>query len=191
MGKLMRVAALVLAAILLLGNSQCQNSSSSSTSPAFVTTLAVEDANGNPATTFSQSEAIQFVLTVRNRTSTNQPLYMQTCINQAAFVVVKAGTSTPVANLLWASSGYHCNIVGVSLQNFAPGSANFTIGWDQLDSNNQLVPTGNYEVVGGIVCYNSTSLQDPDITNCMSTSFKPAELSPAELRSTLVSFTIQ
>ena len=80
MGKLMRATALVLAAILLLGNTRCQNNSSSSTtSPVFITTLAVEDANGNPATTFSQGQSIQFVLTVRNRTDMDQNIITATC----------------------------------------------------------------------------------------------------------------
>ncbi len=65
---------MVLCAALLLGNSQCQNNSASSSS-TFVTTMAVEDANGNPETSFSSGQSIQLVLNVRNRTDTDQSIY--------------------------------------------------------------------------------------------------------------------
>lgn len=73
MRLLLRFAGIILCAVVLLGNTQCQQSSNisgqSDGSPIFVTTLAVENANGVPTTSFTSGESIQFVLSVHNRTN--------------------------------------------------------------------------------------------------------------------------
>jgi hypothetical protein len=177
--------------MLLLGNNQCQNNSSnSSTSPAFVTTLAVEDANGNPTTNFSQGQSIQFVLTVHNRTDTTQTLNMFVCGNSYAFLVLEAETSTPT----FSDIGPYpvCKTIGVLSFSFPAGETyNTTYDWNQLDNTGQLVAPGNYEVIAGWICYTDANTNDLDTMDCMSPQFTTEELTPAELRSTLVQFTIQ
>ncbi|HVC38154.1 MAG TPA: hypothetical protein VNF46_07110 [Gammaproteobacteria bacterium] len=181
---------MVLCAALLLGNSQCQNNSASS-SPTFVTTMAVEDANGNPETSFSSGQTIQFVLNVRNRTGSDQTIYMNICFPKYEFVVLTAGTSTAVATPL-GPGGIVCLAIGVGPVTFPAGqTASFTFDWDQTDTNGQLVATGSYEVMGGLICFYSSSLQAPDTVDCMNASNTNDQLSPALLRSTLAPFTIQ
>ena len=73
--RLIRIVGVAVCAALLLGATQCQSSSSNGIGPdgpVFVTTLAVEDANGVLSSTFSSGETIQFVLSVRNRSSSSQ-----------------------------------------------------------------------------------------------------------------------
>jgi hypothetical protein len=94
MRYLSRTLFMILCATLLLGNSQCQNGSNSS-SPAFVTTMSVEDTNGDQTSNFSSGQTIQLVLDVRNRTDMDQNIYMQVCFPTYGFVVLPAGTSAP------------------------------------------------------------------------------------------------
>jgi hypothetical protein len=101
---LLRFFSVVLCAVLVLGNSQCHNSGTSS-SPAFGTTMSVEDVNSNPSTSFSSGQTIQFVLSVRNRTQTKQTIYLQPCVNIYADVVFKAGTSNIAASLVGPHGG--------------------------------------------------------------------------------------
>lgn len=190
MQRFLRLIGIVLVAALVLGNSQCQQSSSDS-GPAFVTTLTVEDANGNQTSSFSSGQTIQFVLNVRNRTDMDQTIYMQVCFSRYEFVILSAGTSSPVASVL-GPTGITCKAVGVAPVTIPAGQTSpVTWNWDQTDANGQLVASGNYEVMGGLICYNSASVQAPDTIDCMSASFTSDQLSPAELRSTMVPFTIQ
>jgi len=190
MCHLLRTSFMVLCAALLLGNSQCQNNSSSS-SPTFVTTVSVEDANGNQSSSFSSGQTIQFVLNVRNRTDTDQTIYMQICFPKYEFVVLTAGTSNATASLL-GPGGTVCLAIGVAPVTIpARQTSTVTYDWDQTDVNGQLVAPGSYVVMGGLICYYSASLQAPDTVDCLSPSFTNDQLTPALLRSTLVPFTIQ
>ena len=181
---------MVLCAALLLGNSQCQNNSASS-SPTFVTTMAVEDANSNPETSFSSGQSIQLVLNVRNRTDTDQSIYIQVCFPQYEFVVLTAGTSNAVASLLGPVP--YCLLPESIKSVTIPAGQTYavTYDWDQTDTNGQLVAPGSYEVMGGSICYYGANLQAPDTVDCLSPSYTNDQLSPALLRSTLVPFTIQ
>jgi hypothetical protein len=190
MRHLLRISFMILCSVLLLGNSQCQNSSNSTT-PVFVTTMNVEDANGNPTSSFSSGQTIQFVLNVRNRTDSDQTIYMNVCFPKYEFIVLTAGTSNAVASPL-GPGGIICNAIGVGPVNFPAGqTAMFTLDWDQTDVNGRLVAPGSYEVMGGLICYNSASLQAPDTVDCLTPSFTNDQLAPALLRSTLAPFTIQ
>jgi hypothetical protein len=158
-----RLIGIVLCTALILGNSQCQQSSISNTSgngPSFVTTLAVEDANGNSASQFSQGQAIQFVISVHNRLNTSQTVVIRQppcAVPDYSAAVVRAGTS----NVVFAGSnytGFQCNLAvgpeGYQLT-FAPNQTmTFTVPWNQTDANGQLVAPGNYEAMGGLICWN-------------------------------------
>lgn len=193
--RLIHVAGLSLIAAALLGASQCQNNSNNGigpNGPNFVTTLAVEDANGNVASTFSSGDQIQFVLSVRNRSSTSQTLSFSTA-QQYNFEVLNSGTSTEV----WTwSLGQSFSQSTSSLTFQAGETQTFTVTWNQVNDTNQLVPIGSYEVIGGVTCTNSnnsssTSNSSASIT-CMPTGIATSDqLSPSVFISTLMSFTIQ
>jgi hypothetical protein len=190
MRRLLRCIATVLCAGLLLGNSQCQ-SSSSSASPVFVTSMVVEDANGNPTTTFASGQTINFVLSVRNRSSSDQTVYLQPCLSTSAVAVVASGSSNAGAFLASPPLGCFLVILGGSPVTFPAGqTSTSTFSWNQMGSNGQLVVPGSYEVMGGLICYEPDG---PDTADCMPsfTDQGALQLTPALLRSTLVQFTIQ
>jgi len=190
MRHLVRITFMVLCSVLLLGNSQCQNSNTSS--PTFVTTMDTEDGYGSPETSFAIGQTIQFVLRVRNRTDTDQTLYMQPCVYIYEFAVVNSGTSNVVTSLIGPQGG--CNLLVNAGQpvTIPAGQTNtYVYNWDQTDASDQLVPPGNYEVMGGLVCYNSQNTQMLDTVDCFSQAITADEISPALLRTTLVQFTIQ
>ncbi|MGH8278767.1 MAG: hypothetical protein ACRETQ_04265 [Gammaproteobacteria bacterium] len=202
MDRLLRLSGILLIAALTLGNSQCQQSSSAiENGPAFVTTLSVEDANGNPASQFSQSQAIQFVISVHNRLDTPQTVVVAQPCSPPYYsaAVVQAGTS----NVVFAGNNYtglHCDLAvgpqGYQLT-FAPDQTmTFTVPWQQTEASGQLVPPGNYEAMGGLICWDPPPGGGPsgsyDTVDCTAPGAPAAdELTPTQYRSDLVSFTIQ
>jgi len=195
LSRFIHIVGVALIAVLLLGANQCQTSTTNgigSDGPVFVTTLAVEDANNNPASTFSLSAPIQFVLSVRNRSSTSQTLSFNTA-QQYNFEVVDSGTATEV----WTwSLGQSFSQSTTSLTFQAGETQTFTVTWDQVNDTNQLVPTGSYEAIGGVTCTNSSSSSSSSSSsasiNCMPTGIATSDqLAPSVFISTLAPFTIQ
>ncbi|MGH8306781.1 MAG: BsuPI-related putative proteinase inhibitor [Gammaproteobacteria bacterium] len=190
----MRIAGIAVCAGMLLGASQCQTNTNNGTGPdgpLFVTTLAVEDVNGNSISTFSPGQQIQFVLSVRNRSSSSQTISFSTA-QQYNFVVLNSGSATEV----WTwSLGQTFSQNTTTLQIAAGQTQTYSFTWDQTDDSNQLVPSGNYEVIGGITCTNSSSSSSSSsstVSNCMPTGVPTSDqLVPSVYISTLMPFTIQ
>ncbi len=175
----------------LLGNSQCSSSGSDST-PAFATVTAVEDANRQQATSFSQSQDIHFVLSLRNRTGMDQTVLVQGCYPVYEVLVVKAGTSDVVATLSPPSG--HCNHISPGGDPFifqAGQTVNVPMDWDQTDTNRQLVPPGDYEAMGGLICWDANA--GYDTADCMpvDTTAAGLALTPTTYRSMMVPFSIR
>lgn len=198
MKRLLRVFPGFLCMILLLGNSQCQSAHSSSGSnadpatsgsstPALVTSLQVQDANGNAGSSFAMGEAIQFQLSVHNRSSSAQTVALAVCGADDNYVVLNAAGSTPQWDAL--SHGVQCNLRPIPpLVLQAGDTRNFTILWNQTDDQGKPMPAGSYEAMGGITCNSDTA---PDGGGCMATlDLSGAQLTPSAYRSTLVAFTI-
>ncbi|HKV97536.1 MAG TPA: hypothetical protein VJR90_08625 [Gammaproteobacteria bacterium] len=200
MRLLLRFAGIILCAVVLLGNTQCQQSSNisgqSDGSPIFVTTLAVESANGVPTTSFTSGESIQFVLSVHNRTNMPQTITSQVCVSQFDIAVVISGTANVVFN--GPVPGMQCMAIsldGVPMTFAANETKTFTVIWNQANLAGGLVAPGNYEVMGGVVCWNPPSNGQSagyDTVNCMAPGIPaPQQLTPTQYRSDLVAFTIQ
>ncbi|MHB8405958.1 MAG: BsuPI-related putative proteinase inhibitor [Gammaproteobacteria bacterium] len=190
--RAIHIAGVAVCAALLLGATQCQSSSSNGigpNGPVFVTTLAVEDANGVLTSTFSQGQAIQFVVSVRNRSSSSQTLAFNTS-QQSNIVVLDSGTATEVWT--WAL-GQSFSQSTTSLTIAAGQTQTFTVTWNQTDDSGQAVAVGDYEVIGGLTCSNSTSSSTSSAsTTCMPTGIPTSgQLAPSVYISTLAPFTIQ
>lgn len=192
--RMVYLAGLVLIAAALLGNTQCQSTNNNGigpNGPNFVTTLAVEDANGNAVSSFSPSQQIQLVLSVRNRSTSSQSISFNTA-QQYNFAVFESGSATEVWT--WSLS-----------QSFAQNASTLTIGagqtqtfavvWNQAGDAGQLLSPGNYEAVAGLTCnYTSSSSSSASSagTTCMPTGVPGSgDLAPSVYVSTLVPFTIQ
>ena len=193
--RLIRIVGVAVCAALLLGATQCQSSSSNGIGPdgpVFVTTLAVEDANGVLSSTFSSGETIQFVLSVRNRSSSSQTLAFNTS-QQSNFAVLHSGTATEV----WTwSLGQSFSQSTTSLTIAAGQTQTFTVTWNQTDDNKQLVPSGAYEVIAGLTSTNGSSSASSSTSSastlCMPTGIPTSgQLAPSVYISTLTLFTIQ
>lgn len=209
---LIRPIAALFCAALLLGNTNC-NKNSDSSAPQFVTSLSVQDINGNPSSAFAQGNPIKFVLSIRNRSNTAQTLFFNSS-ELANFVVVDAGSAT----VEWTCDGGSaaaCVLTPGSLGvPSASGSGFFEIDlaafqtvtltatWDQTDDNGAQVPVvpanpggstvGKYEVFGGFTVYNTTGPGDAaDNGNSMAVGPPTSDqMFPTVYRSTLQSFTI-
>ncbi|MBU6422294.1 MAG: hypothetical protein KGL98_10245 [Gammaproteobacteria bacterium] len=193
--RLIHVAGLSLIAAALLGASQCGKTSNNGVGPngaLFVTTLAVEDANGNAAGSFTPGQQIQFVLSVRNRSTSSQTVSFNTS-EQSNFAVFESGTATEV----WTwSLGQVFGQTATTLT-WQPGETRtFTVTWSQVNDSNQLVSPGNYEAMAGLACVNSgsssSSSSSSTANNCMPTAVPGSgDLVPSVYVSTLVPFTVQ
>jgi Intracellular proteinase inhibitor len=192
--RLLHVTGITLCVAFLLGATQCQTTTNGigSNGPVFVTSLEVEDASGNVASTFNSGDQIQFVLSVRNRSTTSETISFSTA-QQYNFEVVDSGTATEV----WTwSLGQFFSQSTTSLTFQAGQTQTFTVTWNQLNDTSQLVPTGSYEAIGGMTCNNSSSSSSSSSSSasitCMPTGIATSsQLAPSVYISTLVPFTIQ
>lgn len=192
--QVLRAAALGLLAAALLGNTQCQSNASGigPNGPNFVTTLAVEDASGNAASSFSQGQQIQFVLSVRNRSTLAQTVSFNNA-QQTNFAVLDSGSATEVWT--WSlSQSFDQSQTSLTWQ--AGETKTFTVTWNQVNDSNQLLSPGSYEVIAGLTCANSNSSpgssSSSTVRNCMPAGVPGAgDLAPSVYVSTLVPFTIQ
>lgn len=183
-----------LLAVTLLGSTRCQNTINNGIGPDganFVTTLAVEDANGNAASSFSAGQQIQFVLSVRNRSATSQTLSFNTA-QQFNFAVFDSGTATEV----WTWSLGRAFVQQTTMLTIAAGQTQtFTVVWNQTDDAGFAVAPGNYEVFAGLTCSNTGSASNSSSsanTACMPGGVPGSgDLAPSVYVSTLVPFTIQ
>lgn len=181
---------MLLAAAVLLGNTRCQTTTNGlgPDGPVFVTSLAVQDANGNAASSFASGQQIQFVLSVRNRSGSSQTLSFDTA-QQYNFAVLASGTSTVV----WTWSGGQVFNPSASSLSFQAGETKtFTITWNQLDSLGQLVAAGNYEAIGGLTCNTGSTGSSSASLACMPAGVPSSDqLAPSVYVSTLVPFAIR
>lgn len=186
------LAGIGLCAAILLGNTHCQSNTNGGIGPEgpnFVTTLAVEDANGNITGSFSSGQQIQFVLSVRNRSSSSQTIPFNTA-QQVNFAVLDSGSATEV----WTWSLSQTFAQSTSSLTLAAGQTRtFTVLWSQTSDSGQLVAGGNYEALGGVTCnYSSSSSNSSVSTTCMpSGAPTSSDLVPSVYISTLVPFNIQ
>jgi hypothetical protein len=197
MRKLIRLFAGTACLLLLLGNSQCTNGSGSTGNgaPLFVTSLQITDVNNNAATSFAASTTgnpieIQFTLTVRNRSNSQQTLYFNSN-EQINFAVINDSNG----DVVWNSDAGQTGGTGTPISIPALGSQTFPIvTWDQTGNNGNLVGSGTYEVIGGVTAFNTTGLNNSQDTSgdVMPTGIPTAgQLFPSIYRSTLTEFTIQ
>ena len=192
--RFMRAAGFGLLAAVLLGSTRCQNASNNGIGPDganFVTTLAVEDANGNVASSFSPGQQVQLVLSVRNRSTTSQTLSFNTA-QQYNFAVFDGGSATEV----WTWSLGRVFTQQVTTLTIPAGQTQtFTVIWNQTDDAGLAVASGNYEVFAGLTCSNTGNSSNSSAsanTACMPGGVPGSgDLAPSVYVSTLVPFTIQ
>jgi hypothetical protein len=117
--------------------------------PTFVTTLQLQDNEGNVTNSFQRGEQIQMILTVRNRRDTTETVEF-TDTRQTDFVVVRENSSSIVWQLSEESAAPSPT---PSTLEFAPGETKtFTTSWTQLDSDSgDQVRVGTYEARGVVV----------------------------------------
>ena len=212
MRRLIRLIAALGCTVLLLGNTNC-NKNNDSSAPQFVTSLSVQDSNGNLSSSFAQGDSIKFVLSIRNRSNTAQTLFFNSS-ELANFAVVDTGSATvewtcdndtSVACLLAptglgtpSSSG--SGFVEIDFNPFE--TKTLTATWNQTDDSGAQVPVvptnpggstvGKYEVMGGFTVYNTTGPGDAaDNGNSMAMGPPTSDqMFPTVYRSTLLTFTI-
>lgn len=198
MRKLIRLLAGTACLFLLLGNSQCSNGSGSTGNgaPLFVTTLQITDVNNNAATSFAASTTsntieIKFVLTVRNRSNSQQTLFFKNN-EQFNFAVINDSNGDVVWNF---DASQTQGGTGVPITIPALGSQTFTaVTWNQQNNSGNFVGSGTYEVIGGVTVFSTTGLNNSQDTSgdVMPTGIPTAgQLFPSIYRSTLTEFTIQ
>lgn len=128
--------------------SNSDDSGDGGNNPTFVTTLQLQDASGNVTDTFQRDEAIQMILTVRNRTDETQTIEFPTS-RQSDFVVVRENTN----NVVWQQSdeGAAPTTTPSTLE-VAPNQVRtITTLWDQIDGNGDRVRVGAYEARGVVI----------------------------------------
>ena len=117
--------------------------------PTFVTTLQLQDSEGNVTNSFQRREQIQMILTVRNRRDTTETVEF-TDSRQSDFLVVRENSSGIVWQLSEESAAPSPT---PSTLEFAPGETKtISISWNQTDSDSDdQVSVGTYEARGVIV----------------------------------------
>lgn len=152
-----RVATLVGIFVICAGQSSSRSCSFGSSDdsgdggddPTFVTTLQLQDSEGNVTNSFQREEQIQMILTVRNRRDTTERVEF-TDSRQSDFLVVRENSSGIVWQLSEESAAPS---PGPTTLEFAPGETKtIPISWNQSDSDSgDQVRVGTYEARGVIV----------------------------------------
>jgi len=173
--------------LALFASAACDSAAQPPAAAALVTRLQVEDADGQPRASFALGEPLQFQLSVYNRSAMARTVPMALCGEQDNYVVLRGRDSTPVWNA--AAAQAHCNLLPVTPLVLQPGQiVQFSILWNQTDSDGNPLPAGTYEVMGGLLCDPSQAV---DGSGCMAgPDLSGAELKPSQYRSTLVQFSI-
>lgn len=190
MRRLLRLLALISAMLLLLGNSNCSKNNASD-APQFVTSLQMEDVNGNLASGFAPGATVKLVLNIRNRTTSTQTLWFNSS-QLYNFAAVNSGTADVVWN--WDSGQTFDSSAFTSLAFNAGETKTFTIGtWTLTDDNGTNLVTGNYEVFGGFTVYNTAGAGAAADNGSSMIAGQPtaAQMFPTVYRSTLQFFSIQ
>lgn len=194
--RLIRLLLAVTALLLLLGNSNCSQKNSASDAPHFVTDIAIEDVNNNvvsgPTVTtpsFVAGTTINFVVTIRNRSTTSQTLWFNTS-EESNFAVVQEGTADVVWN---ADDGLNPTTGFTSFTLTAGQSKTVSFTWDQTDDSGNQLAAGNYEVLGGFTVFNTAGAGAAAANGDSMAEGQPtsAQMFPSVYRSILVPFTIQ
>jgi hypothetical protein len=117
--------------------------------PTFVTTLQLQDSEGNVTNSFQRNEPVQMILTVRNRRDTTETVEF-TDSRQSDFLVVRENSSGIVWQLSEESAAPS---PGPTTLEFAPGETKtISISWNQTESDSgDPVRVGTYEARGVVV----------------------------------------
>ncbi|HET7922486.1 MAG TPA: BsuPI-related putative proteinase inhibitor [Gammaproteobacteria bacterium] len=185
----LRILAMLPLLAALLGASQCQQQEDKTDgSPLFVTTLSLEDTNGNVQSSFSAGETLVLKLTVYNRSDAEQTLWFNTG-QMFNFVVVDEATATTLWN--WsAQQTFSQSFTKLVFQ--AHETQSFTVNWDQTGNDGELLPVGNYEIFAGLTMYNRSG-EDfaADNADAMAQGVPEAsQMTPTQYRSILELFTL-
>lgn len=185
----LRILGILLCAGALLGTSQCQQQDDKTDgSPVFVTTLALQDANGNVQSSFTSGQTVVLKLTVYNRSDAVQTFWFATS-QQYNFAVVSASTANVV--WCWAAQKFFAQVfTSLSFQPYETQS--FTANWNQTDNNGIPLPAGQYEALGGLTMYNRGGVNDAeDNSDAMAgCAPQPSQMAPTQYRSDLLLFNI-
>lgn len=195
MRRLIRILLGTFCLSLLLGNSNCSNNNNASNSPQSVTSIVIEDGNGNivsngtSAPSFAADTTIEFSVTIRNRSSSTQTYYFNSS-EQSNFAVVEANT----ADVVWNADNGQTPTTGFTSFTLTSGqSQTITVSWNQEDDAGNQVAAGNYEVLGGFTVYNLTGAGSAAANGSSMAQGQPtsAQMFPTIYVSILLPFTIQ
>ena len=190
MRRLTRLLALIFASLLLLGNSNCSKNNASD-APQFVTSLAMEDVNGNVVSSFASGASVQLVLKIRNRSTSAQTLWFNSS-QQYNLAAVNSGTADVVWN--WDSGQSFDSSAFTSLVFKAGETKTFTVNsWALTDDNGTNLASGDYEVLGGFTVYNTAGAGSAADNGSSMAAGQPtaSQMFPTVYRSTLQFFAIQ
>ncbi len=195
MRRLIRLLCLLSATVLLLGNSNCsQTSNDASDAPQFVTNIEIEDGSGNLVSTgstppsFVAGTNIEFTITIRNRSTASQTVWFNTG-EQSNFAVVEQNS----ADVVWNSDNGETPSSGFTSFTLTPGQTEtVNITWNQEDDSGNQLAVGNYEVLGGFTVYNLVGAGSAAANGDSMAEGQPtaAEMFPSVYRSILLPFTI-
>ena len=122
------------------------NGGDSDSESIFITSLSIQDTNGQEKSTFAQGEQIQFEVSILNTTNSTQTLTFSSS-QQYDFIARQSGTS----NIIWRWSHNRGFLTVITTLTFAPGETKtFSELWDQTDNNGVLVGPGSYEAQGSV-----------------------------------------
>lgn len=187
-----RIAGLLFCATFLLGASQChqqKQEDQTNGSPVFVTTMSLQDTNGDTQTSFTAGQPVVLKLTVYNRSDAEQTLWFNSG-EHYNFAIMNAGTG----GIVWywsANAGFEGVITKLVFQPHETQS--FTAKWNQTDDSDLKLPLGQYEVFGGLTVTNlGKKISFPVDADTMAPYLpEPTQMSPTQYRSTLSMFTIE
>jgi hypothetical protein len=195
MRRLTRLLLGTLAVLLLLGNNNCSTDNNAADSPQAVTSIVIQDGNGNvvsnasTAPIFTAGATIEFSVTIRNRSSVTQTYWFNTS-EESNFAVVPADT----ADVVWNADTGETPTTGFTSFTLTSGqSQTITVTWNQEDDAGDQVAAGNYEVMGGFTVYNTLGAGSAADNSSSMAEGQPtsAQMFPSIYRSILMPFTIQ